>query len=76
MQKKMLLLLLAAAAIGRTGPASLGVIGGADGPTVIFVAASPQLGLWLWGAAGLAAAALGGWLLWRRHKSRRSQDHK
>ena len=46
---------------------SIGIIGGADGPTSIFVAASPQIGWWI--AAGCAAALIivGVWL-YRRKK--------
>ena len=50
--------------------ASLGIIGGADGPTMIYVT-GPHLPLWLWGGLGLGlllilAGAAG---LWRRRKA-------
>ncbi|MEM1485218.1 hypothetical protein V6615_10100 [Oscillospiraceae bacterium PP1C4] len=49
--------------------ASVGVIGGADGPTAVFVAssASPS-GYVAGGIVVLAALAVGAFILWRRHK--------
>ena len=46
---------------------SIGIIGGADGPTAIFVTGSPA-GLVL--ALLLIAAVIGAviWLFWRKHK--------
>ncbi len=59
------LLTLAILAIGLgaaslpTESASVGIIGGADGPTAIFLTSSPNEGLWLLLAAlGLALAIL------------------
>lgn len=49
-------------------PIDVGVIGGADGPTVIFVAASPFS--WIWLGAGLLIAAVC-FFLWRRKKRKK-----
>lgn len=35
--------------------ANLGIIGGADGPTVILVSSKPAPGMWILGAAAVAA---------------------
>ena len=50
--------------------ASLGIIGGADGPTQIYVT-GPELPLWLWGVLGLGLLLLlaGAAGLWRRRKA-------
>ncbi|MBQ3242377.1 MAG: LPXTG cell wall anchor domain-containing protein [Oscillospiraceae bacterium] len=47
---------------------SIGVIGGADGPTAIFVTSGPIWPLLLLGAA--AAAAVIGLILWRKKRKK------
>lgn len=49
-------------------PIDVGVIGGADGPTAIFVAVSPSV--WIWLGAGLLIAAVC-FYLWRRKKRKK-----
>ena len=51
--------------------ASLGIIGGADGPTMIYVT-GPHRPLWLWLmlGAGIVLALAGAVGLWRRRKGR------
>ena len=51
--------------------ASLGIIGGADGPTVIYVT-GPHRPLWLWLmlGAGIVLALAGAVGLWKRRKGR------
>ncbi len=46
-------------------PADIGIIGGADGPTAIFIAAGPSV--WIWVGLGLLAAAAG-YLIYRKKK--------
>jgi len=49
--------------------ASVGIIGGADGPTAVFVASSTSPSLYvIGGAIILAALAVAGFILWRRRK--------
>ena len=48
-------------------PLSVGIIGGADGPTAIFVTTSPSIWLWLAGAA----AAIIGLVVWLVHRKKR-----
>lgn len=43
---------------------SLGIIGGADGPTAILVSGSPDLGWWIAGVVIVAGIAIG--LVWRK----------
>ena len=48
---------------------SIGVIGGADGPTAIFIASPPDGWIWLLLLlAAAAAAGIGIWLFLRRRK--------
>lgn len=48
---------------------SIGIIGGADGPTSVLVAGPDDGSLWLVGiGAVLAALGVGGWLWMRRHR--------
>jgi Na+-transporting methylmalonyl-CoA/oxaloacetate decarboxylase beta subunit len=39
--------------LGSKGASSIGVIGGADGPTAVFVGLSPSLSLWIIGGAAV-----------------------
>ena len=48
-------------------PLSVGIIGGADGPTAIFVTTSPSIWLWLAGAA----AAIIGLVVWLAGKKKK-----
>ena len=59
-----MLLALCAGGIRPQAQASLGIIGGADGPTSIFVAGSVDV-IWL-AAAVVAAAAVIVWLIRRK----------
>ena len=45
---------------------SIGIIGGADGPTAIFVTGNPLPGILLLAAAGLALGLLIGWYFRKR----------
>lgn len=47
-------------------PADVGIIGGSDGPTAIFVAVSPSL--WIWIGAGILAAIC--FWIFRKKKSK------
>ena len=48
---------------------SIGIIGGADGPTTIFVSGPEDGSLWLLGAGALLiAGGIGGWLWMRRRR--------
>lgn len=66
--KKGLSLLIAAALCQAKAGATVGVIGGADGPTTIFVAGN--LGGWAAGAAAVIAVIVA--LVWRRRRKNRA----
>ena len=46
---------------------SLGIIGGADGPTAVFVTTTVDSVVWMAGALVLAAAGI---IFWRNHRRR------
>ena len=52
---------------------SIGIIGGADGPTAIFVTTAPGFG---WKAAMLAAAVVGILVFLRLRKGKKKQTEK